>query len=254
MAQLRLLLIISLAWFASLFNIERIGLLFHQSISLDTAVYAIMIITGVAFFCFPNIGKQSKWVSLIIIMMTYLVSRVLRGLPITATSTAVDGAVMFGGLLLLRRVSMALLEFELAVQAFVLDVKSARLVSRMEGEEQVNQELYRARRFERPVAVLYCTVQANSEEKDSHVVTEFFRWRITHALRQRYAQVKIAQAVASLTYKSDCIIEQGGDVVVCLPETDVEAAQNLARRITRFTKELSHLDPLIGIATFPTDG
>ena len=52
---------------------------------------------------------------------------------------------MFGGLLLLRRVSIALLEFELAVQAFVLDVKSARLVSRMEGEEQVNQELYRAR-------------------------------------------------------------------------------------------------------------
>jgi lipopolysaccharide/colanic/teichoic acid biosynthesis glycosyltransferase len=256
MAQLRLLLIVSLAWFAFIFNAQQIVVPGIPALSLDIAVYALMLLTAVTFFSFPNLAKQNVIISYLVLIALYFVSLGTRRMPAvehTLYDTAIDAVVIFVNLVLLRRLSHALLEFEFAVQAFVIDVKNARLISRMEGEEQVNQELYRARRFERPVAVAYCTVPANNGN-NGLVKTDFIRWRITQTLRQRYAQVKIAQAAASLTYKSDCIIEHGTDVVVCLPETNRQEAETFARRLTRFAHELGDLEPLVGIATFPQEG
>src|SRR5688572_5901320 len=136
MAQLRLLLIVCLSWFAVLFNIERIVLWNNQTIDLDTSVYAIMILIGVALFCFPNLSRQSKWLIFASMLVGYFASVGVRGevLANKAIHTiAIDSVVMFTGLLLFRRVGQALLDFELAVQNYVIDVKNARLTPLPEG-------------------------------------------------------------------------------------------------------------------------
>ncbi len=259
MAQLRLLLIITLCWFAILFNIERVSELAREPVTLDATVYAVVILTSVALLSFPNLGSLNVWFSRAVMLAVYAVARLLFSPNLNANglfpyNILLETLVLVVSLWIMRRVSRALLEFELTVQAFVLDVESARLLPRTDGQEQVNHELYRARRFERPVAIIYCTVPTPDGEKETRVVTEFIRWRITKTLQQRFLQVKLAQSVASLTYKSDYIVEYGDDVVACLPETSAHEAEVFARQLVRFTKEFASLEPQIGIACFPKEG
>src|SRR5687767_4837108 len=123
MAQLRLLLIVCLSWFAVLFNIERLVLWNNQTIDLDTSVYAMTILVGVALFCFHNLSRQSKWFTFAAMLVGYFASMGARGELLANKpihTIAIDGVVMFTGLLLFRRVGKALLEFEMAVQNYVM--------------------------------------------------------------------------------------------------------------------------------------
>jgi lipopolysaccharide/colanic/teichoic acid biosynthesis glycosyltransferase len=259
MAQLRLLLIITLCWFAILFNIERISELVREPITLDATVYAVVIITSVALLTFPNLSSVNIWLSRVVMLAIYGAARLvftpnLNSGVLFPYNLLMDVVALMVTLWIMRQVGHALLQFELTVQAFVLDVESARLLSRSDGQEQVNHELYRARRFERPVAVIYCSVSVPDSDKESKVVTDFIRWKITKTLKHRFLQVKLAQAIASLTYKSDFIVEYGDDVVACLPETSDHEAEVFARQLARFAKEFADLEPQIGIACFPKEG
>src|SRR3954470_18895274 len=105
MAQLRLLLIISLAWFAFIFNIQHIALPGQQALSLDIAVYALMLLTAVAFFSFPNLAKQNFILSLFFLLGLYALSLSARGMlngTQTVIATASDTVVIFVNLALLR--------------------------------------------------------------------------------------------------------------------------------------------------------
>jgi lipopolysaccharide/colanic/teichoic acid biosynthesis glycosyltransferase len=258
MAKLRLLLIICLAWFAILFRIGSVALWGNQTIELDMAVYAVMILVGFGMLLFPNLGKVNLLAVFTGMAVLYVASMGARGLTLSERSVAsyaIDGSVMLIGLVLMRRLAQSLTEFEMAVEGFVMDVKNARLIPLNEGEEQVMQELHRARRFERPVAILYCTTDLKSvNDPDVNIKTDFIQWHITRTMRQRYSQVKIAQAASALTYKSDSIIEYGNDVVICLPETNCQEAEQFARRLSRFSSELYQIDFKIGVAAFPKDG
>ncbi len=257
MGQLRLLLIITLAWFTFLFNIERIDVAGQQPFNIDTSIYVLAITASVALLAFPNLGARRTWLFRAMVFAAYVAMRLslLTGEePRSLYWWAVDLIVLLVTLMLMGRISQALLNFELAVQAFVLDVDGSRLMPRLNGEQQINHELYRSRRFERPVSIVYCAVPKMPDEQDARIVTDFIRWRITRTFKQRYWQVQMAHAIASLTYKSDCLVEYGNDVVVCLPETNADEAEAFARQLTVFAKEFAHLEPLVGVACFPQDG
>jgi lipopolysaccharide/colanic/teichoic acid biosynthesis glycosyltransferase len=258
MAQLRLLLIICLAWFAILFRIGNVAVWGNETIEIGTAVYAIMIIVGFGMFLFPSLSRLNPVLTYTGMVVLYMASIGARGMTLaddTISSYAVDLGVMLIGLLLIRRVAQSLLDFEMAVEGFVMDVKNARLTPLNEGEEAVMQELHRARRFERPVAIVYCTTETMGvNDPDAQIKTDFIQWHLTRTMRQRYSQVKIAQAASALTYKSDTIVEYGNDVVICLPETSCEEAEQFARRLTRFAQDLYQIELKVGAAAFPKDG
>src|SRR5438552_3715483 len=137
MGQLRLLLIITLAWFTFLFNIERIDVAGQQPFNIDSGVYVVAIIASVAMLAFPNLGTRKVWLFRAMVFVAYIALRlnlILSGEPRSLYWWAVDIVVLLVTLLLVGRVSQALLNFELAVQAFVLDVDGARLMSRQVGE------------------------------------------------------------------------------------------------------------------------
>src|SRR6266850_1547386 len=180
MGQLRLLLIITLAWFAFLFNIERIDVAGQQPFNIESVVYVIAIISSVSLLAFPNLGARKTALFRGLVVAAYFATQLgtlTSGTPRSLYSWAVDVIVLLVTLILMGRVSQALLNFELAVQAFVLDVDGARLMSRLVGEQQVNHELYRSRRFERPVSIVYCSIPKMPNEEDSRIITDFIRWR-----------------------------------------------------------------------------
>src|SRR5438309_11748241 len=97
MAQLRLLLISVVAWFALLFNIGHIYL-FGQPLMLDPIVYVVIILSCVALLTFPSIGTQKYWAFNIAVFGVYLVLRTVFGQPWTEQSVyayVADVAVLF---------------------------------------------------------------------------------------------------------------------------------------------------------------
>src|SRR2546423_1500168 len=77
MAQLRLLLIITLCWFAILFNLERVSGLAQVPITLDTTVYALVILTSVALLSFPNFSTSNVWLARAVLLASYGAARLL---------------------------------------------------------------------------------------------------------------------------------------------------------------------------------
>lgn len=257
MTRIRIFLIIAILWFAVLFNVERVSVN-GQALNLDDAIYVITALTGVALLSFPNLGRQKLWVSTVAVYTGYIA---LHFLPLFEWHEG-EFYVFFAEVLspiitlvLMRSISHALLEFEMATEAFVLGADNLRTLPRTEGEEMVNHELYRARRFERPVAVIYCTIPESAVgDEETMVKTDIIPWRVTKTFKRRYQQVQLARGIASLTYKSDIIVEAGDGVVVCLPETNEEEARGFLKQLSIFMQETAQFDPMVGVACFPENG
>ncbi len=75
MGQLRLLLIITLAWFAFLFNLGRIDVAGQPQLKIDPSVYAIAIIASVSLLAFPNLGTRKVWIFRTVVFASYLAIR-----------------------------------------------------------------------------------------------------------------------------------------------------------------------------------
>jgi lipopolysaccharide/colanic/teichoic acid biosynthesis glycosyltransferase len=257
MARVRILLILLVVWLAFLFNIERFDFDGASLVNLDTSFYIFIVFLCVMVLFVPALGKQNLGLSLAVVLGAYAAMYFLlksaQGVQGSFYMFVIEGAGLVITAILIRQVTRAQLDFETAAQNFVLGVEGSRMLPLTEGEEQVNHELYRARRFERPVAIVYCTV-SNVTDEETQIHLDSIKWHITKTFKRRYQQVQLARCAASLTYKNDTIVEYGEEVVLCLPETDEREAKAFAQQLSTFTKESLQVDVMIGISCFPGDG
>ena len=258
MAKYRILLIITFAWLTLLFNVERIDILESQPFNLDTSVYILTLLTTLSVVAFPNLGRMNPWATGAGLVLLYVALGLIMNpnwfdrppLIITLEIVAI-GVTLF----LMRRVSGALLEYEMNVETFVLDVNGARMLPTAEGVNQINSELYRARRFERPVSLVHIRIpQVATDVQATTIESDFVKWRITQAFKNRYLQVNLAKLVASLTYKGDIAVEYKEGIVVCLPETSAMEAAIFTNQLTTMVEAMFHAQAEMGVAVFPEDG
>jgi lipopolysaccharide/colanic/teichoic acid biosynthesis glycosyltransferase len=257
MIQVRALLIATVTWFILLFNIERFDVFdYQQPVNLSTTLYMTIIVTAVSLLSFPNLAKANLWFSATTMTIFYLGMSMLSdatALQATFFWRATEIGILLISFVLMQKVSQAILDFEIAVQSFVLDANNSRMMPFHQGQEQVSQELHRARRFERPVAIIYCE-SASNDDTVTKIDGEFWQWRIKKTFKDRFTQTHIAQSAAMLTYKSDCIIKYNNDIVICLPETNQPEGEAFAAQLARFIHDLHQIEANIGVATFPDDG
>lgn len=258
MLRYRLVLITTFFWLIVLFNIERIDLFQRQPFNLDTAFYIFILLIVVILVTFPNLGKLNPVYSILTIFASYAVVGLLFR-PDWISRWFIFPLMEFMALAvtfyLMRQVSAALQEFEVTVEAFILDAGSSRMLPLTEGTERINHELYLARRFERPISMVYCQVPPLKDDgRESTVVTEYIRWRITAAFKWRFRQTRLAKIISSITYKGDLIVEYDDGIVVCLPETSKPEAEMFANQLAQMVQTTFDDTPNIGIGTFPTDG
>src|SRR5690606_9831571 len=111
------------------------------------------------------------------------------------------------------------------------------------GEEYFNQELFRARQYDRPVSML--VIKPPSLNDLNKVYQNHLSYQVS--LQHRYIKSRIAQLSEALLYATDPITTHGDKVVICLPETDAETALNLARRIAAVVHASLGITVQIGI-------
>lgn len=255
MAKFRLLLIVLAGWLILLFNVERPNILRGGgSIDIASFVYVLVGLITVILLMFPDMGKERFTLVATPFMIAYAgikiyISRddVIDSLFVYIAITEI--VTLLVTLWISRYVSVAVASFEDAVENAVLDTDKLRVLSMVEGEEQINHELFRARRFDRPVSVLY--LRNSTLPSLNRTFSEQFD--LETAFRRRYLLHRIAQLVEAMTYRSDVIAWHNDNLVLCLPETTRDNAILFARQLHSMLGIRLNLNMKIGLAVFPDD-
>ncbi|GAB4569922.1 MAG: hypothetical protein Kow0077_03260 [Anaerolineae bacterium] len=250
MARFRLLLIGLTIWLIILFNLERPDITNLGNLDLDSIVYVIAAFASVTTLAFPDLAKRSEYVFAATLLL-YAVAKATIGhdntpLPLIITEVV----VLLLTVAVSRIISLATANIEKAIENVLLQPEKSNVLPEAEGEEKINNELFRARRFDRPVGFVVLRVEwvEGMQEKFGD------RFDLEAAFQRRYLKVRIAQIAESVIYRSDIIAWNGDNLVICLPETNREQSIRLARQIHDLLRMRLGLTITIGVAAFPDDG
>jgi len=225
MARFRLLLIGLTIWLVILFNLERPDIQDFGNIDLDSFVYVIAAMVAVTILALPDLGRRSEYV-LIPTLILYAIAKVTIGHPDTPLPLIItEIVVLILTVSVARVVSLATANIEKAIENVLLTPEKSSVLPEAEGEEKINNELFRARRFDRPVGFVALRIEWLKEMQE-HIADRF---NLEAAFQKRYLKI-------------------------CLPETDRDQAIRLARQIHMLLKMRLGLDIAVGVAAFPEDG
>lgn len=253
MARFRILLLALVIWLSLLFNIERPDWFGFGTIDLSSVVYVYAGIICILILMLPDLGYIRSEILGFGATLLYLPIRLYwtRHDPRHSDISIliIELLVVFLTAVVSRLVSLNIANFEKAVENVVLLPEGSRVLPTAEGEEKINNELFRARRYERTVSLL--VIHANEIKDIQTGLIE--RFSLEAAFRQRYLQNKIAQVIDMSVYRSDIVTTYQDDIVVCLPETDCEEAETFAAALYNMLKIRLNLKVEIGLAVFPRD-
>ena len=261
MAKYRLSFLLTTIWLLFIFNIERLDYTIFgpEPFNLHTAFYAVSLLLIITMATFPNAsGANPIYIAALAIGIHFAVRWLWPFAAGASNSPLIIGLEALSILvttLLMRRMSEALHEFEFAAETFILGSQSNILRSQEEGQKQIDEELYLARRFNRPIALVYC--ELNFKEADTgtdRIQADNINMRITDAFKHRFAKYQLVQMVNTLTYKGDTVADYQNGLIICLPETSVEEAQAWTNKLNTLAQENYNWSLKAGFSTFPDSG
>lgn len=250
MAKLRIFILLLVLWVVVLFNIERLDIL---NLAIPSTLY---IVTGIALLpivLVPAMGQIRFEFVVSPVVLIYVALRYFNfpsAQSLTVESLILESFVIVISLWLGRKISHNLESFETVVEEIVFEDKENRILSMNDGEEAVNNELFRARKYERPVALIYIKMPTINRLRRIHPNTLQYQLSLEH----RYYKTRIARIVESVVYRVDILVWYGDNLVICLPETSTDQAEQLARQISEIVGASIVLQVPMGIASFPQDG
>jgi lipopolysaccharide/colanic/teichoic acid biosynthesis glycosyltransferase len=250
MARLRVTVMLLAVWLVFLFNVERLDVL---GINPPTIIYIFTAFAIIALLLIPE-AVSIRWyfllAPLLFIYALYRLPSAQEGELPWLAMISIECALITIAFAIVREVSANIANLERTYDTLVDNGDNLRILEDAAGEQAINQELFRARRYDRPVALLYVkTPSLNDLERIYQVSLPY-----QVALQHRYMQSRIAGLAESLLYSSDPIAWYRGDIVICLPETEKEQAYKLAQRIAKVMHSSLNTNVPIGVSAFPTEG
>ena len=250
MAKLRIFIIILTVWVIWLLNIERFDPL---NIDVPTTLYIVSAIVLVPTLLLPVTGQIRFGYVIAPIVAVYVALRlynVFSPIPVTLPALIMESVVLIITLWIGRRISIDLESFESVVDDVVFETDGTRILNMSDGEQAINDELFRARKFERPVALLY--VKLPSIGRLRRIYPNTFQYQLS--LEQRYYKARIARIIEGMVYRVDVLMWYGDNLVIGLPETERAHVEQLATQISEIIGSTVLLQVPMGIAVFPQDG
>lgn len=260
MAKFRLLLILLTLWLFLMFNLARPDILIGTldfPLDLSSLVFVVSTLVATAILLMPDLARIRLEYTFGATLLLYIFLRLtfvpFKGVAATDPRRAVylvvaEVIVLFISLILVRAVSLAVTSFEKAVENIVLRPSQLRILPQAEGEEKINSELFRARRFDRPVAFILI---------DLSVIERLLgkkRMTLEGVFQKQYAQTRIAQIVEATLYKTDIVTWYGENLFLCLPETTYAEALKTAQELDKLIRLRLDLQLPMGIVAFPENG
>ena len=252
MARLRFMITLLTIWLIFIFNIERYDFQ-DTNINLPTMVYIMSAFAVVLILAVPDFIAARWYFLLASILIVYGVIRyddvIVETLPVPI-AYLLEWSIITIAFTIGRWLSGMVAGIEQTYDTLVENSNNLRIMSSVDGEEATNRELFRARRFERPVSMLY--IKTPSLKQLERIYNTYLPYQVS--LQQRYLKSRIAQLSETLLYATDPLLWYGDDIVICLPETEKAIAYETAQRIAKVLHFSLNLDVPIGVATFPIEG
>lgn len=250
MFQLRILIVAAALWLIFLFGLARPDLV---GMELSLALYVLVLTIVLVIFFLPDIGAW-HWAAVtipgLLIYFGLGAAGALGHSALAWPETPIEIIVLLITQFLASTTSLVVAKLEQIMESVVIDANTSRILPAADGEGAANDELFRARRFSRPVAFLLLRLADIPQLRGAP--TDRFDFHA--ALQRSYLRARIGQLVESMVYRTDPLAWQGDNLVLCLPETNHDEAEQLAEQIHHLVSMSLNIRLPIGAATFPDDG
>lgn len=250
MNRLRVLLLAAVIWLILLFVLADPRML---AFTPSPAIFGIAVVTVLGMLLFPDLGTSRLQMIMVGVGLLYLAAGAVGALehsladvPLVVTELFMLGVTVY----LVRMLSVVVSNLEQILENVITNKDESRILSQANGEDTVNAELFRARRFNRPVGFVLLKVSGVEELKS----TGAERFSYQYVLQRSYLKARVGQLAESFLYHTDPIAWYGDDLVICLPETNHEEAEELARKVYDLIRSQLNIRVPIGVAAFPDDG
>jgi hypothetical protein len=142
---------------------------------------------------------------------------------------------------------MNIKDLELNSQTF--SFANVRKVKRVqEAYKEIEAEIYRSRRFRRPLSVVVLEQETKNLQANIKNLTQ----NAQRAILEQYFSVILAKELAAQLRETDLLLEneKNGRLVILSPDTGVNEAETLIKRLNGLT-ESTEFSIKFGAATFP---
>jgi len=237
-------------WLIFLFGLAHPSLF---DIDVSPTVFVLASAATLAIFLLPDLGTLHWSTIMVPVLLVYGAASALNLLGHHQTSPAtvlIELTVLSITVFLARLTSVVVTNLEQVIDNVVTGANATRILPAAEGEEATNGELFRARRFNRPVGFLLLKLS----DVPALQISGANIMNYQAALQRSFLRARIGQLVESMLYHTDPIAWYKDDLVICLPETNADEALQLARRIYDLIRLTLNLQVPIGVANFPEDG
>jgi hypothetical protein len=249
-----LALVIGLTLF---FNIERLDFGQQDLIDILSFVYVIGTLATLSLITVPPLSRASFPVPLVLWMGVYLLCRLLifDDRPLLGgihTYLSITEVALLSLLIWLAHdLGRSLHDFEEAVKNITLADISHRIRKLNEAEQDIQLELVRSRRHQRPMSVILVEMKPESVRAALHRTVQ----EVQRAMMTRYVVTSLARVISKQIRRTDMVLnqEEQGRFVILSPDTNMTSSTVVARRIQAAAVEGLGVSVTCGVAAFPED-
>jgi GGDEF domain-containing protein len=248
MNRLRILVALLIAWLFAFYNIER----FSAPIDLTSIAYIMVPVMVVVTILASRLSRLqlgavlAASIPLFVLLKALVGSRILgAALPVTVTEIC----ALIITTALARRVSVAILEFEQAVARISFGHVVRPVEATAAGESELYREVRRARKHNRPLALVAVSVDESSIE----VALDRMVQQAQQAMMRQYVLSSVSRTLCDELDDYNTIAQSNGHFYVLLPETTGGTLPNVIERLRSSVRERVGVDLQIGVATLPDD-
>jgi len=253
MQRLRISILSLLIFLVILFNIERLDIGDENVINLETAIYVLIVIAIIMILSIRwlQVLRQPTLIALstiayFFVKLVLTPQRPLVGDIYTYLSFTELGLVIVA-VFLTQNLALIIKDFEQAVENFAF--ANIRKIKRVqEAHEEIQAEIYRSRRFLRPLSIIVLEQDSENIQKNINKVVQDAQ----RAMMEQYASVMIAKELVTQLRRTDLLFENDkkGRLVIISPDTDLTKTETLIERLKSLTQSAEF--PInFGVAIFP---
>lgn len=245
-------------WLVFFFNIERI--LFQANINIIRSnTYIFVAAVALITLLLPRLRGVSFAFLLIISCALFLldwyydpsweknVSSSFEHLNATTLLTIIQvNAIILTGLLT-RQITYKLSEFEDIISNIIFNHIGKPPSPFPDEQSTMYREIKRARRYERPLAVMAMKI----DEESVQVALPQMVQEVQKAMMKEYTLAGLARLLNDNLQGFDIIALWNDYFIIVLPETTADAIPSISQRLEKTIKEKLSIPVHIGAATFP---
>ncbi len=237
----------ALCWFFLLFNIERLV----DAVNLASFVYVMAFLAGSTMLWSRKARELPFGVTSATFVLAMLVGKAWLGYSIhleTLPITILEVSSVVLSQILCLKVAQNTDEFAMTSRQLLDVLRAKSVIDIRDAEPLLQEEIRRARRHERPLAMVGLCPQ----EVTPHALRELVQM-MEHSMGKEYVIGCISEILDRTTKSHDLAVRAGNHLLLLLPETNAEQAEVAVQRLKSAIQSKLGIDVATEVLEFGVD-